>query len=72
MQAAVAPAAASASSVSIAAESSVRLQYKDQSPIQVRGLATGLVYRFSGAQSLQEVDRRDAPSLLQTRFFRQV
>ena len=71
-QPAVAPPAVPASSVSIPAESSVRLQYKDQSPIQVRGLATGLIYSFSGAQSMQEVDQRDAPSLLQTRYFRQV
>ena len=49
-QPAVAPPAVPASSVSIPAESSVRLQYKDQSPIQVRGLATGLIYSFSGAE----------------------
>ncbi len=70
LQATVAPPAAPASSVSPAAESSVRLQYKDQSPVHVRGLATGLSYSFSGAQPLQDVDPRDVPSLLQTRFFR--
>jgi hypothetical protein len=65
-----APLAAPAPSVPIRAESSVRLQYKGQSVVQVRGLATGLAYNFSGAQPLQEVDLRDAPSLLQTPFFR--
>lgn len=50
--------------------SSVHLQYKEQSPIQVRGLATGRVYQFSGSQPVQAVDQRDAPPLLQTRFFR--
>ena len=69
-QAVAAPPATQASSVSIPAESSVRLQYTGQSAVQVRGLATGLAYNFSGVRPLQEVDPRDAPSLLQTRFFR--
>jgi hypothetical protein len=51
-------------------DTSVYLQYKEQSPIQVRGLATGRVYQFSGKQAVQAVDERDAPALLQTRFFR--
>ena len=54
------------------AESSVRLQYKERSPIQVRGLASGRAYSFSGSLPLQEVDERDAPSLLQTRYFRRI
>lgn len=71
-QVGVAPPAAPASSVFATADSSVRIQYKDQAAVQVRGLATGRAYAFSGAQPLQEVDPRDAPSLLQTRFFRRV
>lgn len=51
-------------------DTSVHLQYREQSPIQVRGLATGLVYRFSGQQPVQAVDERDAAALLQTRLFR--
>ena len=49
---------------------SIQLQYKEQSPIQVRGLATGHVYVFSGSQPVQVIDVRDAAALLQTRFFR--
>jgi len=68
-----APRATTASPISAGpAQSPVRLQYKEHSPIQVRGLATGRVYRFSGSQPLQEVDERDAASLLQTPFFRRI
>ena len=51
-------------------EPSVHLQYREQSPIRVRGLATGRVYEFSGKQPVQAVDERDAGALLQTRLFR--
>ena len=51
-------------------DKSVYLQYGEQSPIQVRGLATGHVYEFSGNQPVQAVDERDAAALLQTRLFR--
>ena len=46
------------------------LRYVDNSPIRVRGLVTGKCYEFSGARAVQEVDLRDASSLLNTRFFR--
>ena len=49
---------------------SVPLQYKEQSPIRVRGMATGRVYVFSGSQPVQTVDERDVAALLQTRYFR--
>src|SRR5215470_14535689 len=49
---------------------SVPLQYKEQSPIRVRGLATGRIYTFSGKEPVQSVDLRDAPALLQTSHFR--
>jgi hypothetical protein len=51
-------------------EASVYLQYREHSPIRVRGLATGRVYQFSGRQTVQPVDERDASALLQTRLFR--
>lgn len=51
---------------------SVYLQYREQSPIQVRGLATGRVYQFSDKQPVHAVDERDAAALLQTRLFRRV
>jgi hypothetical protein len=53
----------------VPSDASVYLQYKEQSPIQVRGLATGRVYQFSGKQPVQAVDERDAPPLVQTRLF---
>src|SRR6516162_7916804 len=51
-------------------DTSLYLQYRDQSPIRVRGLATGRVYQFSGKQPVQAVDERDSAALLQTRLFR--
>jgi hypothetical protein len=51
-------------------ESSVSVRYLETSPIQVRGLVSGMSYAFSGSQPVQQVDPRDASSLLNTRFFR--
>jgi len=51
---------------------SVQIQYKERSPIQVRGLVTGRVYQFSCSQPVQAVDQRDSPALLQTSLFRRV
>jgi hypothetical protein len=48
----------------------VGLRYVEDSPIRVRGLVSGMCYEFSGARAVQEVDVRDASSLLNTRFFR--
>ena len=50
--------------------SSVSVRYLETSPIQVRGLVSGMSYAFSGSQPVQQVDARDASSLLNTRFFR--
>jgi hypothetical protein len=50
--------------------STVNLRYTEQASIQVRGLISGRMYRFSGSQPLQAVDVRDSAALLQTRFFR--
>jgi len=49
---------------------SVWIRYQERSPILVRGNVTGNQYRFSGASPLVQVDSRDAPALLETRFFR--
>jgi hypothetical protein len=51
-------------------QSSVSVRYLETSPIQVRGLVSGMSYAFSGSQPIQQVDARDASSLLNTRFFR--
>jgi hypothetical protein len=51
---------------------SVVIRYLETSLIRVKGLITGRVYEFSGAQALQSIDARDASSLLNTRFFRRV
>ena len=53
-----------------AGPSSVNLRYLENSPILVRGPATGRQYEFSGARPLQSVEARDAEALLRTRFFR--
>jgi hypothetical protein len=46
------------------------MRYVETSPIRVRGLVSGTSYEFSGTAPIQEVDVRDAASLLNTRFFR--
>jgi hypothetical protein len=51
-------------------QSSVSVRYLETSPIQVRGLVSGMSYAFSGSQPVQQVDARDASSLLNARFFR--
>jgi hypothetical protein len=48
----------------------VSVRYLENSPIRVRGLVTGISYEFSGSGPVQQVDARDASSLLNTRFFR--
>jgi hypothetical protein len=50
--------------------SSVSIRYLENSPIRVRGLVSGMCYEFSGSRAVQQVDARDASSLLKTRFFR--
>jgi hypothetical protein len=49
---------------------SVSVRYLETSPIRVRGLVSGRSYEFSSAAPVQQVDARDATSLLNTRFFR--
>ena len=48
---------------------SVRLHYSARVPIQVRGAASGTLYRFSAEQSQAWVDAGDAAELLASRFF---
>jgi hypothetical protein len=49
---------------------SIGVRYLERSPIRVRGLISGVSYEFSGSQPVLQVDSRDAPALLNTRFFR--
>lgn len=49
---------------------SISVRYLENSPIRVRGLVSGMCYEFSGSRPIQQVDARDASSLLNTRFFR--
>jgi hypothetical protein len=51
-------------------QSLISVRYLEASPIQVRGLVSGVSYTFSGSQPVQQVDARDASSLLNTRLFR--
>lgn len=51
-------------------QSAINLRYVERSPIQVRGPITGRTYEFSGSRPVQDVDARDAATLLRTRFFR--
>ena len=51
-------------------QSLISVRYLETSPIRVRGLVSGMRYEFSGAAPIQQVDARDAASLLSTRFFR--
>lgn len=46
------------------------IRYLENSPVRVLGPVSGLSYVFSGAHPIQQVDSRDAPSLLSTRLFR--
>jgi hypothetical protein len=48
----------------------MRMRYGGGRPIQVRGPATGVEYRFSGLERLQLVDPRDAVALVRNPLFR--
>ncbi len=47
----------------------VRLRYRDQAPMRVRGPVTGRHYEFSVMQPIHAVDKRDVDSLVRTRLF---
>jgi hypothetical protein len=48
----------------------VTLRYLARPPIRVRGTATGVEYRFSAAEPLQQVAPLDAENLLASGHFR--
>jgi hypothetical protein len=48
----------------------LNLRYFGQSPIHVRGAATGSLYQFSPVKPVQPVDPKDAQPLLANRLFR--
>jgi hypothetical protein len=53
-----------------AMSAAVPVRYLEAVPITVQGRATGHQYVFSAADPVQVVDRRDAESLLRSRYFR--
>ena len=53
-----------------AAPKQLLLRYTESAPVLITGAVTGKRYQFSSAHALQQVDERDAASLLQTAFFR--
>lgn len=50
----------------------VKLLYRGQQPISVRGSVTGQVYQFTARYSAQLVDPLDATAMTQTRLFKQI
>jgi hypothetical protein len=59
-----------ASPSSATPDSDVAIRCLENAPVRVRGLATGRLYEFSVSDPVQRVDARDAPPLLNTRYFR--
>lgn len=51
-------------------KSSLKIYYRGEQPLDVRGGATGVVYQFSHLQRMQPVDPKDAVFLLASRLFR--
>jgi hypothetical protein len=64
------PAPVPARPTTVPSSGSREIEYRERSRVRVRGPATGRTYEFSGADPVQSVDRRDAPALLATRFFK--
>jgi hypothetical protein len=48
---------------------SITIRYLQAAAVRVQGLTTGRSYEFSASQQVQNVDARDASSLLSTPFF---
>jgi len=48
----------------------VAMRYLQNVPVRVRGLVSGRSYEFPGPQTVQPIDARDVPGLLNTRLFR--
>ena len=51
-------------------DESLRIYYRGDQPLEVRGGATGKVYQFSELTRVQPVDPRDAVFLLSSKHFR--
>ncbi len=49
----------------------LNLRYSGYPLVNVRGPATGIIYRFSPTQPVQPVDARDGQFLLASQLFRQ-
>jgi len=67
----IAPGTTASQTPDSAPDGFVLMRYLQSAPIRARGLGSGRSYEFSGAHSVQSVDPRDVPGLLQTRLFRQ-
>ena len=48
----------------------LQIEYSGGRTVTVGGPATGKQYLFSGLQRMQDVDPRDAPTILRDRMFR--
>ncbi len=53
-------------------ERRVLLEYRAASPVTVRGIGTGRLYRFDAANPRQHVAEADATALLRTPFFARI
>jgi hypothetical protein len=60
---------AHAAQPSVSTQRAVSIRYTQGTRILVAGAVTRRRYEFSAASALQQVDARDAPALLDTRFF---
>ncbi|WP_124543758.1 hypothetical protein [Piscinibacter terrae] len=47
----------------------VLVRYRAQTPVTIRGVNTGRMYRFDGENAQQHVEAGDAQALLGSRFF---
>jgi hypothetical protein len=59
-------------SAGAAAQAALKLMYCGHASINVRGPVTGQLYQFSRLHPVQDIDTRDAVSILRMRLFRQI
>jgi hypothetical protein len=59
----------SASPVETPDSAAVKMLYRGNGSAQIRGPVTGQIYQFPRQQPVQDVDPRDAGSLIRTRLF---
>jgi hypothetical protein len=55
--------------VETAHSAAVKMLYRGNGSAQIRGPVTGQIYQFPRQQPVQDVDPRDAGSLIRTRLF---